>query len=308
MTSNRITITICGDGAAGKSSIALRLVKSEWTSVYDPTIEDTYSVTRQIDRQPYHLSIIDTAGQEKYRSLWKASNYCSDAFLLVYDITKPESLDVLEEFSKMIDQRHELQSRDSKHSTDDGEKMHSFEFKNRQRNSFYGPIEQHKMRQKPIKVLVGNMCDLQQKRLVSTQTGMKWARKHGCSFSETSAKDIINIEEVFEMTVRQVLEIRQQAICRHELSNSIRNSITSNHQTFTSFNTKERSESVSSSKTTLLNSTLSNHGDYEEIKNKEIEFKKRKGSRARVKDLLRLSWSGFSWDLRIRGIGPIHCF
>lgn len=307
MTPDPITITICGDGAAGKSSIALRLVRSEWTSIYDPTIEDTYSVTRQIDRQPYHLSIIDTAGQEKYRSLWKASNYCSDAFLLVYDITRPESLNVLEEFSKLIDQKDEMQSRSSKHSTDSGEKLHSFEFKHRQRNSFYDTTDQYKMRQKPIKVLVGNMCDLQQKRLVTTQMGMKWARKHGCSFSETSAKNIINIEEVFEMTARQVIERRKQTLCRYELSNSMRKGITNNYQTFTKFSTKERSESVSSSKTTLLNSTFSNHDDYEQRK-KELGFKKRKGSRARVKDLLRHSWSGFSWDLRIRGIGPVHCF
>ncbi|RKF63459.1 Ras-like protein 2 [Erysiphe neolycopersici] len=307
MTLDRITITICGDGAAGKSSIALRLVRSEWTNVYDPTIEDTYSVTRQIDRQPYHLSIIDTAGQKKYRSLWKASNYCSDAFLLVYDITRPESLNVLEEFSKLIDQKDDTQFKDSKHSPDVENKLPSFEFKHRQRNSFYDTMEQHKVRRKPIKVLVGNMCDLQQKRLVPTQTGMRWAKKHGCSFSETSAKDIINIEEVFEMAVRQVLETRQEAICEHQLSNLIKKSTTSNHQIFTSLNTKERLESVSSSKTTLLNSTFSNYDDYDE-KKEEIVFKNRKGSKVKVKDLLRFSGCGLSRDFRIRGIRPIHCF
>jgi GTPase SAR1 family protein len=31
---DRITITICGDGGCGKSSITLRLVRSEWTSEY----------------------------------------------------------------------------------------------------------------------------------------------------------------------------------------------------------------------------------------------------------------------------------
>lgn len=35
---NRITITVCGDGGCGKSSITLRLVRSQWTSEYDPTI------------------------------------------------------------------------------------------------------------------------------------------------------------------------------------------------------------------------------------------------------------------------------
>ncbi|KAG7435618.1 Ras-like protein rasC [Fusarium oxysporum f. sp. raphani] len=62
-----ISITICGDGGCGKSSITLRLVRSQWTSDYDPTIEDSYSVTRRIDGVTYHLSLTDTAGQEEYR-------------------------------------------------------------------------------------------------------------------------------------------------------------------------------------------------------------------------------------------------
>src|SRR5947199_8997483 len=57
----------------GKSSITLRLVRSAWTHDYDPTIEDSYSVTRTIDGQTSHLSLTDTAGQEEYRSLWAAS-------------------------------------------------------------------------------------------------------------------------------------------------------------------------------------------------------------------------------------------
>src|SRR6478609_7749258 len=65
-----ISITICGDGGCGKSSITLRLVRSQWTSDYDPTIEDSYSVTRRIDGVTYHLSLTDTAGQEEYRGMW----------------------------------------------------------------------------------------------------------------------------------------------------------------------------------------------------------------------------------------------
>lgn len=36
-----ISITICSDGGCGKSSVTLRLVRSQWTSDYDPTIEDS---------------------------------------------------------------------------------------------------------------------------------------------------------------------------------------------------------------------------------------------------------------------------
>jgi hypothetical protein len=41
----------------GKSSISLRLVRSKWTHEYDPTVQDSYSVTRVVDGRNYHLDL-----------------------------------------------------------------------------------------------------------------------------------------------------------------------------------------------------------------------------------------------------------
>ncbi|KAG9192236.1 ras-domain-containing protein [Alternaria panax] len=174
---NRITITVCGDGGCGKSSITLRLVRSQWTSEYDPTIEDSYSVTRTIDGIPYYLMLTDTAGQEEYRGLWAASNLHSDAFLLVYDITSANSLDALDYFMEMIE----------------------METENRLDN---GKIP-------PIKCVVGNKCDLQGQRVVEAKTGLEWARRRKCGFMETSAREMVNIEETFALIVRRVVEARR---------------------------------------------------------------------------------------------------
>jgi len=176
---NRITITVCGDGGCGKSSISLRLVRSQWTSEYDPTIEDSYSVTRSIDGQSYHLMLTDTAGQEEYRGLWAASNLQSDAFLLVYDITQPASLDALDFFMEMIDMEEE----------------------NRVDNA----------RVPPVRIVAGNKCDLQGQRQIAAQKGLEWARKRGCGFMETSARDMVNIEETFALLVRRVVDARRRA-------------------------------------------------------------------------------------------------
>ncbi|RYN33094.1 hypothetical protein AA0113_g2122 [Alternaria arborescens] len=174
---NRITITVCGDGGCGKSSITLRLVRSQWTSEYDPTIEDSYSVTRTVDGVPYYLMLTDTAGQEEYRGLWAASNLQSDAFLLVYDITSANSLDALDYFMEMIE----------------------METENRLDN---GKIP-------PIKCVVGNKCDLQGQRVVEAKTGLEWARRRKCGFMETSAREMVNIEETFALLVRRVVEARR---------------------------------------------------------------------------------------------------
>lgn len=176
---NRISITICGDGGCGKSSITLRLVRSQWTHEYDPTIEDSYSTTRTIDGQPYFLSLTDTAGQEEYRGLWAASNLKSDAFLLVYDITAASSLDTLDYFLQMIDMECD-------HRQDTGGVQ-------------------------PIKIVAGNKCDLKDYRMVSSRQGLEYARGRGCGFMETSAREMVNIEETFALIVRRVVAARQHA-------------------------------------------------------------------------------------------------
>lgn len=191
-----ISITICGDGGCGKSSITLRLVRSQWTSDYDPTIEDSYSVTRHIDGVTYHLSLTDTAGQEEYRGMWASSNLGADAFLLVYDITSTDSLDALQHFNDLIDMEAETR------------------LDNAERARKAGVRSGNDARAKtvpPIKLVAGNKCDLQESRQVPASMGLEWARRRGCGFMETSARLEVNIEETFALIVRRVVEARRLA-------------------------------------------------------------------------------------------------
>ena len=45
--------------------------------------------------------------------------------------------------------------------------------------------------------MVGNKCDLEEERVVSKEEGQKLADSLGISFLETSAKEKVNIDEVF---------------------------------------------------------------------------------------------------------------
>ncbi|KAK0343445.1 hypothetical protein LTR91_021559 [Friedmanniomyces endolithicus] len=173
---HRISITVCGDGGCGKSSITLRLVRSQWTHEYDPTIEDSYSVTRTIDGVTYSLSLTDTAGQEEYRGLWSASNLSADAFLLVYDITQANSLEALEYFNEMIEIERETR------------------------------LEQDRVL--PVCIVAGNKCDLQGMRQISARDGLEWAKSRGYGFMETSAREMVNIEETFAHLVKRVRDMR----------------------------------------------------------------------------------------------------
>ena len=194
-----ISITICGDGGCGKSSITLRLVRSQWTSDYDPTIEDSYSITRRIDGTTYHLSLTDTAGQEEYRGMWASSNLGADAFLLVYDITSKDSLEALQYFNDLIDMESETR-------LDNAE---------RAKRAGVNPSPSHggssNRTVAPVKLVAGNKCDLQESRQVPAALGLDWARKRGCGFMETSARLEVNIEETFALIVRRVVEARRVA-------------------------------------------------------------------------------------------------
>ena len=53
-----------------------------------------------------------------------------------------------------------------------------------------------------LRILVGNKCDLDSKRQVSFDNGKELADKYGIKFLETSAKETVNIDELFVSTTR----------------------------------------------------------------------------------------------------------
>ena len=140
------------------------------------------------DGLPYFLALTDTAGQEEYRGLWASSNLKSDAFLLVYDITNTSTFETLDYFMDMIDieaeQRWENTQRllkESRKRPDGGEDV------------AVGMAP-------PVKIVAGNKCDLKDARVVSARQGLEYARKRQCGFMETSARDMVNIDETFACT------------------------------------------------------------------------------------------------------------
>lgn len=53
-----------------------------------------------------------------------------------------------------------------------------------------------------LRILVGNKCDLDSKRQVSFENGKELANKYGIKFLETSAKETVNIDELFVSTTK----------------------------------------------------------------------------------------------------------
>ena len=57
------------------------------------------------------------------------------------------------------------------------------------------------------KILVGNKCDLEDKRKVSYEQGKEFADQYGMKFLETSAKTAQNVAESFVTMTKEIISI-----------------------------------------------------------------------------------------------------
>lgn len=57
-----------------------------------------------------------------------------------------------------------------------------------------------------VKMIIGNKCDMEDKRVVSTDRGQEVAQHHGIPFFETSAKTNVNVTRAFHDITQRILE------------------------------------------------------------------------------------------------------
>ncbi|KAG1444693.1 hypothetical protein G6F56_010190 [Rhizopus delemar] len=139
---------------------------------YDPTIEDSYRKQCVIDEETALLDVLDTAGQEEYSAMREQYMRNGEGFILVYSITSCLSFEEV--------------------------------------NTFYQQIRRVKDRDLFPMILVGNKCDLEGDRQVSSQEGRDLAKGFGCPFVETSAKQRIRVDDVFHDVVREIRRINKE--------------------------------------------------------------------------------------------------
>ena len=56
------------------------------------------------------------------------------------------------------------------------------------------------------KLLIGNKCDLEEKRKVTYQEGKDFAASNGMQFIETSAKADTKVKEAFELLTQEIIK------------------------------------------------------------------------------------------------------
>eukprot|EP01120_Amphizonella_sp_Union-15-10_P011832 TRINITY_DN5128_c0_g3_i1.p1 TRINITY_DN5128_c0_g3~~TRINITY_DN5128_c0_g3_i1.p1 ORF type:complete len:211 (+),score=35.51 TRINITY_DN5128_c0_g3_i1:41-673(+) len=166
-----VRLVVMGSGGVGKSALTLQFVQGIFIENYDPTIEDAYRKVYEVNKKPYILEILDTAGTEQFAPMRELYMRNGDGFLLVYSIDNPNSFNELRSIRESI-----LRVKDTA--------------------------------EVPI-MIVGNKNDLESSRKVTTEDGKKLAREWGPSvlFLEASAKTLNNIEAVFVDLVKKVCQM-----------------------------------------------------------------------------------------------------
>ncbi|CAG9320068.1 unnamed protein product [Blepharisma stoltei] len=86
-------IAVLGAGGVGKSDLVLRFTQDRFEDNWDPTIEDQYTTTFELDGFAVRLEILDTAGQEDFSHLLDIYLQEREAYLLVYSLTDASTLE-----------------------------------------------------------------------------------------------------------------------------------------------------------------------------------------------------------------------
>ena len=159
-------IIFIGDNGVGKTCLITRYT--------DGTFDQNYVLVQSVDfknkiininDKQVKLQIWDTCGHERFYSILKSYCRCSDGIFLVYDVTNAQSF---ENIKKWIDSIKQCAKKDV------------------------------------VITLIGNKCDLNNIKVIDTETGQKLADEYGIKFFETSVKNSVNIEKIFTCIAQDI--------------------------------------------------------------------------------------------------------
>ncbi|XP_034478449.1 uncharacterized protein LOC117784746 [Drosophila innubila] len=88
-----IKCVLVGDGAVGKTNLILSYLENRFNPQHVPTASDIYNADVNVNDNPVHLTLCDTAGQDTLDPLRELCYPDSDVFLLCFSVVKPESFE-----------------------------------------------------------------------------------------------------------------------------------------------------------------------------------------------------------------------
>ncbi|KAK7087525.1 ras-related protein Rab-35-like [Littorina saxatilis] len=164
-------LLIIGDSGVGKSSLLLRFADNVFSGTYITTIGVDFKIrTVDVNGERVKLQIWDTAGQERFRTITSTYYRGTHGVVVVYDVTSGESFANVRRWLHEIDNNCDVVNR----------------------------------------ILVGNKNDDPDRKVVLTEDAQTFAQQMGIQLFETSAKENLNVEEMFLAITKQVLQTKKE--------------------------------------------------------------------------------------------------
>ena len=161
-------VVLIGDSGVGKTNILSRYVRDDFSIDTKATVGVEFgSKIIRINNTNIKIQIWDTAGQERYKSITNAYYKGAKGAFVVHDISRKETFNSVE---KWVDEL--------KNNGDEGVCI----------------------------LLIGNKCDLEEQRQISTEEALKKSELYKIAFCETSAMQAVNIEKAFNIMVEEILK------------------------------------------------------------------------------------------------------
>ncbi|KAK1172878.1 ras-related protein Rab-31-like [Acipenser oxyrinchus oxyrinchus] len=178
MAIRELKVCLLGDTGVGKSSIVCRFVQDHFDHNICPTIGASFlTKTVPCGNELHKFLIWDTAGQERFHSLAPMYYRGSAAAVIVYDITKLDSFITLKKWVKELKE--------------------------------HGPED-------IVVAIAGNKSDLGDIREVPVKEAKEYAESIAAIFVETSARNAVNVEELFQKISRLIPPLDPQELENNE--------------------------------------------------------------------------------------------
>ena len=159
-------VVFLGDADVGKTQIVSRYVEDSFVEEYKPTVNVEYSYKLiKYNKKNIQIEVWDTAGQESFKSIAKYFCKGSQLIVFVYAIDNKNSFINIKNWVDII-----------KNNTNENPKF----------------------------LLVGNKCDLEDKRQVSTEEAKQYATENNMEFMEVSVKSRFNIDIMFNSSLSKL--------------------------------------------------------------------------------------------------------
>ncbi|XP_041961161.1 GTP-binding protein Rhes [Alosa sapidissima] len=169
---NSWRIVVLGAPRVGKTSILRRFLRDGFDEQYEPTSEDFHRKLYDIRGETYQIDILDASGERSFPAKRRLSILTGNIFLLVF------SLDDRKSFEEVRALRTEILAAKT-------------------------ALLKSKERARVPTVICANKADLPENEWAVSRDEIMEVFGDGCAFFETSAKDNVNLEQVFEALARR---------------------------------------------------------------------------------------------------------